>query len=207
MRRVFLMTVAAGLVIGGTAGPALAASHTHNRSSSTDAFAVWRSRTPLSHGQFKLTTWFIGVFQFSDRTSGQVIKDVVKCKRVNGHARCRRVSFSAGFKRLTATEFTIDRKRLRSAHLDAAFRLRTFVRGKRVHVSTVKVVADWTGVGKITRSGGIDTFRSGCLHFHDVFHGKNRAATATATVNKTALGSSTRASLSTNTDVFIEHRC
>jgi len=201
------MTVVAGLVMGGAAGPALAASHTHSRFSSASAFAEWHSKVRLSHGLFEVTTWYVNVFQDSGRTAGEVAKEVLKCKRVNGHPRCRPVSFSFGFRKLTAAQATLDRKHLQSAHLDAAFRLRTFVRRKLVSTSTVTVVADWTGTGKIRRSGGVDSFRSGCLHFHDVFHGKNRAATATGTFGKTALGSAKHALLSTNTDSSIEHRC
>jgi hypothetical protein len=208
MRRVFLMTVAAGLVIGGAAGPALAASHNHSRFSSADAFAVWRSKVHLKPGHVEVITRFVEVFQSGGRTASQVVQDVVKCKRVSGHLRCRQVSFSFGFRRnLTASQATLDRKHLSSAHLDASFRLRTFVRGKRASTSTVTVVADWTGTGKIKRSGGVDSFHSGCVHFHDVFHGRNRAATATGTFNKTALGSTTHAFIATNTDSSIEHRC
>ena len=208
MRRLFLMTVVAGLMIGGAAGPALAATHHHGRSSNTYVFAVWRSRTSLGKGQFELTSSFVNVFQYEGRISAQVGRDVVKCKRVNGRTRCRSVSFSVGFARnLSASQVSVDRKKLQSAHLDAAFKVRTFVRGKRPTTSTVTVVADWTGTGKIIRSGGISTYRSGCLHFHDVFHGRSRAATATGSFNKVALGTATRALLATNTDSFTEHRC
>jgi hypothetical protein len=208
MRRLFLLTVVAGLAMAGTAGPALASSHTHHRSSSANVFATWHSRARLGHGQFEVTTWFVGAFTYEGRNTAQVVQDVVKCKRVSGRLRCRPVSFSDGFRRnLSATQFSFDRKHLSAAHLDAAFRLRTFVRGKGEHTSTVTVVVDWTGTGKITRNGGIDSFRSGCLHFHDVFHGKNRKATATGTFGKTALGTTTRAFMSTNSDLSVEHRC
>lgn len=207
MRRLFLMTVAAGLVIGGAAGPALASTHDHGRSSSAYAFATWRTRTSLGHGQFELTTYFVDVYQSGGRNAGQVGQDVAKCTRASGHLRCRPVSFSYGFRRLTASQATLDRKHLLSAHVDATFRLRTFVRGKKPTTSTVTVVADWTGTGRIVRNGGISTYRSGCVHFHDVFHGRNRAATATGTFNKTALGTASRASLSDSTDSYIEHRC
>jgi len=202
------MTVVAGLMIGGAAGPALAATHHHGRSSSAYVFALWRSRVPLPKGHFEITSSFVNLFQYEGRTQARVGVEVVKCKRVSGRQRCRLVSFSFGsLRNLTASQATLDRKRLQSAHLDAAFRVRTVVRGKRPTTSTVTVVADWTGIGKIRRSGGVDSFRSGCVHFHDVFHGKNRAATATATFNKTALGSANHAFMATNTDSFIEHRC
>ena len=208
MRRTFLMTVVAGLVMAGTAGPALASTHTHNRSNSADAFASWHSRARLGHGQFEVTTWFVDTFTYEGHNTARVFVDVAKCKRVSGHLRCRPVSFSDGFIRnLSATQFTFDRKRLTAAHLDATFRMRTFVRGKGSHTSTLKVVVDWTGTGKLTHSGGVDSFRSGCVHFHDVFHGKNRKATATGTFGKTALGSTTRAFMSTNSDMSISHRC
>jgi hypothetical protein len=202
------MTAVAGLMIGGAAGPALAATHHHSRSSTAYVFAVWRSRVHLPHGQFELTSTFVNMFEYEGRLSAQVGQDVVKCKRVSGRLRCRPVSFSVGFARnLSATQASFDRKRLQTAHLDAAFKLRTFVRGKRPTTSTVTVVADWTGTGKIIRNGGVSTFRSGCLHFHDVFHGRNRTATATATFNKIALGNALHAVLAANTDSSIEHRC
>ena len=207
MRRLFLMTVVAGLTIGGAAGPALASTHNHGRSSNASAFAVWRTKVKLKPGQTEITTWFVQLYESNSRIVAQVGQDVVKCKRVSGHARCRPVSFSFGYGRPTASQVSLDRKHLLSAHLDASFRLRTFVRGKPLSHSTVTVVADWTGTGRIIRSGGVDSYRSGCVHFHDVFHAKNRKATATGTFGKTALGSSTHSFLSTSTDSFIEHRC
>jgi hypothetical protein len=208
MRRVFLMTMAAGLVMGGAAGPALAATHHHARFSSTEAFAAWSSKVKLKPGQFEITTHFVDLFQSGGRTAAQVEQDVAKCKRVSGHLRCREVSFSFGFSRnLTASQASLDRKHLLSAHLDAAFKLHTFVPGKPSSTSTVTVVADWTGTGKIIRSGGINSFRSGCMHFHDVFHGRNRKATATGTFGKIALGSTNHAALAANTDSFVFHRC
>jgi hypothetical protein len=208
MRRIFLIMVIAGLVTGATAGPALASSQTHHRFSSAAVVAVWHSKARLSAGRFRLITWFVGVFPSGSRTSSQVFKDVAKCKIVSGHPRCRQVSFSSGFRRsLTAAEFTFDRKHLEAAHLDAAYKLRTFIRGKPVRTSRVTIVADWAGTGKIARSGGVNSFHSGCLHFHNTFKDRHRAATATGTVNRTSLGSTKDAFLSTSTDVVVEHRC
>jgi len=208
MRRVIVTMVAAGLVTGAMAGPALASSNTAHRFNGATAIAEWRSKVPLSSGRFQLTTWFVDMFSSSSRTSAEVFKEVANCKLVNGHRRCRLVSFSDGFRRsLTATQFTFDRKHLQVAHLDAAFRLRTFIRGKPSRTSRVTIVADWTGTGKISHSGGVDTFHSRCVHFHDTFKERHRAATATGSVNGKSLGSAKRASLSTNSDVIVEHRC
>jgi hypothetical protein len=207
MRRVFLVMVIAGLMAGGMAGPALASSHSHHRFSGAAVTAVWHSKVRVSPTQFRLTTWFVGVFTSGGRSFGQVFKEVDKCRVVSGHKRCRGVSFSDGFRRLSAAQFTFDRKHLQSAHLDATFKLRTFIPHKPVRTSRVTIVADWTGTGKISRSGGVSNFHSGCLHFHDAFHGRNRKATATGSVNKKSLGSTTNAFLSTNTDVVVEHRC
>ena len=202
------MTMVAGLVMAGAAGPALAATHHHSRFSSTEAFAAWSSKVKLKPGQFEITTRYVDVFQSGGRTAAQVEQDVAKCKRVSGHLRCREVSFSFGFSRnLTASQASLDRKHLLSAHLDAAFRLHTFVHGKPPSTSTVTVVADWTGTGKIMHSAGVNSFHSGCVHFHDVFHGRNRKATATGTFNKIALGNARQALLATNTDSFTFHRC
>lgn len=208
MRRAFLVMVIAGLMTGGMAGPALASSLTHHRSSSAAATAVWRSKVRLSPGRIQLTTWFVGVFRSGSRTSGQVFKDVARCKMVGGHRRCREVSFSSGFRRsLTAAQFTFDRRHLQAAHLDATFKLRTFTRGKTVRTSRVTVVADWTGTGKILRIGAVDNFHSGCLHFHNTFKERHRAATATGSVNGKSLGTARNAFLSTGTDLVVLHRC
>ncbi|SRR5258706_947639 len=208
MRRVIVTMVTAGLVTGAMAGPALASSNTAHRFSGAAAIAEWQSKVHLSSGRFQLTTWFVGLFPSSNRTSSEVFKEVANCKLVSGHRRCRVVSFSDGFRRnLTAAQFTFDRKHLQVAHLDAAFKLRTFMRGKPVRTSRVTIVADWAGTGKISHSGGVNNFHSRCLHFHDAFKERQRTATATGSVNGKSLGSARRAFLSTNTDVVVEHRC
>ncbi len=208
MRRVFLVLVIAGLVTGGMAGPALASSHTHHRFSGAAAAAAWHSKVRLSSTRFQLTTWFVGVFTSGGRTFSQVVKEVDKCRMVSGHQRCRVVSFSAGFRNnLTAAQFTVDRKHLQSAHLDASYKLRTFTPHKPVRTSRATVVADWAGTGKISRSMDVSSFHSGCLHFHDAFHGRTRKATAAGSVNEKSLGSTTHAFLSASTDVSVQHRC
>jgi len=208
MRRVILVMVIAGLMTGLMAGPALASSRTHHRSASAAVIAVWHSKTRLPAGRFRLTTWFVGVFPSASRTPSQVVKEVDRCTVVSGHRRCRIVSFSDGFRRsLTAAQFTFDRKHLQVARLDAAYKLRTFIRGKPVRTTRVRVAAGWAGTGKITRSGGVNSFHSGCLHFHNTFKDRHRAATATGSVNGNPLGSTTHAFLSTSTNVAIEHRC
>jgi len=208
MRRTIIAMVVAGLTAGLTASPALAASRPHHRFSGADVTAAWQSKTRLSPGRFELTTWFVGVFTSSSGTASQVVKEVAKCKVVSGHQRCRVVSYSAGLRRsLTAAQFTFDRKHLTAAHLDATYKLRTFIPRKPARTFRVRIVANWSGTGKISRNGGVDNFRSGCLRFHDTFHGRNRPATATGSVNGKSLGSTKHAFLSTSTDVTVEHRC
>lgn len=208
MRRMLIAVVAAGLAAAVMASPALASSRSHHRFSGASVTAVWRSKTRLSSTSFRLTIWFVGVFPSASGTPSQVFKDVAKCKVVSGRRRCREVSFSVGFSRnLTAKQFSFDRKHLTGAHLDATYTLRTFVPHKPVRKSRATIVATWTGTGKITHNGGVDNFHSGCLHFHDTFHGRNRSATATGSVNGKSLGTTKNASLSTSTDIFIQHRC
>jgi hypothetical protein len=197
----------AGLVSGAAAAPALASAGSHHRSASAAAIAEWRSSVRLPSGRVEVTTWFVGLFPSTSRTRGDVFKDVASCKRVNGHLRCRAISFSSGFRSLTAAEFSFDRKRLQAAHLDATFTLHTFTPGKPSKTSRVRVVADWTGTGKIVRSSGNNTFHSGCVHFHSTFKDRHRAATATGTFGGTALGNARNAFLDTSTDVTVVHRC
>ena len=212
MRRVFSAIVAAGLatgvMAGVMAGPALASSQTHHRFSSAAVVAAWHSKVRLSPGRFQVTTWFVGVFPSRRGTASEVVKEVDKCTVVSGHRRCRVVSLSAGFRKsLTAAQFSFDRRHLQAAHLDATYKLRTVIPRKPPRTSTVTIVATWTGTGKISRSGGVSNFHSGCLHFHNTFKERHRAATATGSVNGRSLGSTKDAFLSTSTDVVVEHRC
>jgi hypothetical protein len=208
MRRVLMIMVIAGLMTGGMAGPALASSHTHHRFTSAAVTAEWRSKVRLSSGRFELTTWFVGVFPSSGQTFSQVFNEVDKCRVVSGHRRCRLVSFSFGFRRsITAAQFTWDRKHLQSAHLDAAYKLQTFIPKKPMRTSKVTIVADWAGTGKITHSGGVNNFHTSCFHFHDTFRSRSRMATATGSVNRKSLGTTKNASLSTQTDILLEHSC
>jgi hypothetical protein len=200
--------VIAGLMTVGMAGSALASSPTHHRFTSAAVTAEWRSKVLLPSGRFELTTWFVGVFPSSSGTFSQVVKEVDRCRVVSGQRRCRLVSFSFGFRRsVTATQFTWDRKHLQSAHLDAAYKLRTFIPHKPARTSRVTIVADWAGTGKISHSGGVNGFHTGCFHFHDTFRGRSRMATVTGSVNRKSLGTTKNASLSTQTDVVLEHRC
>lgn len=207
MRRVFIAMVAAGLATGVMASPALASARSHHRFSSAAVIGVWHSKTHLSSARFELTTWFVGVFSFSGDTGSKVFKEVDTCTVVSGHQRCRVVSVSAGSRSLTAAQFTFDRRQLRAAHLDATYTLRTFIPGKPGRTFKVTIVATWSGTGKISRSGGVSNFRSGCVRFHDTFHGRNRSATATGSVGGKSLGSTKEAFLSTSTDVVVQHMC
>jgi len=208
MRRISLVMVIAGLVMGVLAGPALASSQVHHRFRSAAVVAVWHSKVRLSSGRFRLTTWFVGVFPSSGRTSSQVFREVDKCQVVSGHRRCQLVSVSAGFRRsVPAAQFTFDAKRLEAARLDAAYKLRVFRPGKPGRTIRVTIVAAWAGTGKLVHSGGIDNFHSGCLHFHDTFRDRHRAATATGSVSGKSLGSTKNAFLSASTEVVVERRC
>jgi hypothetical protein len=198
--------VIAGLMTGAMAGTALASSH--HRFTFAAVTAEWRSKVRLSSGRVELTTWFVGVFPSASRTSSEVFKEVDRCRVVGGHRRCRLVSFSFGSRRsLTAAQFTWDRKHLQSAHLDATYKLHTFIPHKPGRTSRVSIVADWAGTGKISHSGGVDSFHTRCFHFHDTFHGRSRMATATGSVNRKSLGTTKNASLSTQTDIVLEHSC
>jgi len=197
----------AGIMAGGMAGPALASTQSHERYASAAVTADWRSRVRLPSG-FELTTWFVGVFPSSGRTYSQLYKQVIKCQKVNGRERCRLVSFSFGFTRsLSATQFTWDRKHLQSAHLAATYKVRTFRPKKPAQTSKVTIVAAWTGTGKITHSGGVSTFHSKCIHYHNTFRGRNRKATATGSANGTSLGTARGAALSTQVNVILDHTC
>ncbi len=208
MRRVLLVGAIAGLTIGLTAGPAFASAPVHHHSSNMAAEAFWQSRVRLSPSTFKLTSWDVGVFSSSGRTFSFLFKEVAKCRVVSGHRRCHFVSFSVGQVRLSASQFAFDRKHLDSAHVAATYRLRTFLPGgKRGRTFTVKFVAGWTGVGKISRDGGTSNFRSACFRFHNTFKDRNRSAAATGSVNGKSLGTTRRAVLSAGTSLTIVRTC
>jgi hypothetical protein len=207
MRRVFLVMVVAGLVTGVMAGPALASSQVHHRFRSAAVVAVWRLKVRESSTRFTLTTWFVGVFPSARDTASQVVREVDQCQEVSGRQRCQVVSFAAGFRKsLPAAQFTFDAKHLQTARLHATFQLHTF-KPKPGRTFAVTIAAAWTGTGKISHSGGVSSFHSGCLHFHDTFQGRQRPAIATGSANGKSLGSTHNAFLATSTDVVVEHQC
>ncbi len=209
MRRVLLATVLAGLVTGLTAGPALASSPVHNRSSYASIEAFWHSKVRLSSTQFKLTTWYVGVYPSSRGTFSDLYKEVDKCRLVSGHRRCTLTSYSAGYRKsLPADQFSYDARHLATAHLDATYKLRTFTRqGVAGPAFRVTIVADWAGTGKLSRDGGTSTYHSGCLRFHNTFKDRHRSATATGAINGKSLGTTSDAFLSAGTSLVIEHDC
>ncbi|HEY5987652.1 MAG TPA: hypothetical protein VIV12_14950 [Streptosporangiaceae bacterium] len=209
MRRFLLAAVLAGLVTGLTAGPAMASAPVHSRSSYASIEAFWHSKVRLSATRFKLITWYVGVYPSSNGTFSDLYKEVDKCHMVSGHRRCAVESYSSGFRKsLTANQFTYDSKRLATAHIDAAYKLRTFTKeGVSGHAFRVTIVANWTGTGKLSRDGGTSTYHSGCLGFHYTFKDRNRSATATGAINGKSLGSTNDAFLSVGTSLSVQHDC
>lgn len=209
MRRVLSVTVTVGVVTCLMAGPAAASAPVHHHSASAAIEAFWQSKVGLPQGRFKLITWSVGVFPSTRGTFSFVFKEVAKCRMASGHRRCRLVSVSEGVRRsLTAGQFSFDRRHLESAHLDATYKLRTFLPGgKKGRTFTAAVVASWTGVGKLSHERETSTFHSGCLQFHTTFKGRHRSATATGSISGKPLGTAKQASLSAGTSLTIEHRC
>jgi hypothetical protein len=209
MRRVLMATVLAGLMTGLTAGPALASSPVHNRSSYASIEAFWHSKVRLSSTRFKLITWYVGVYPSSRGTFSDLYKEVDKCRLVSGHRRCALASYSAGFRKsLPADQFSYDARRLATAHIDATYKLRTFTKqGVAGPAFRVTIVAGWAGTGKISRDGGTSIYHSGCTIFHFVFRDRTRSATATGVINGKSLGSTSDAFLSAGTSLGIEHDC
>jgi hypothetical protein len=208
MRKISLVMAIAGLVVGVMAGPALASTQAHHRFRGAAVVALWRSKASQSPTRFTVTTWFVGAFPTARGAASEVAKEVDKCQVVSGHNHCTLAFFAVGLRRsLPATAFTFDRKHLQTAHLDATYQLRILKPGPPGKTFKVTIVVNWAGTGKISHSGGVSSFHSGCLHFHDTFRGRQRSATATGSENGTSLGTTKRAILSTSTDVVVEHRC
>jgi hypothetical protein len=209
MRRIFLATVLAGLVTGLTAGPALASAPVHNRSSQASIEAFWHSKIRLSSTEFKLITWYVGVYPSSGGTFSDLYKEVDKCRMVSGHRRCTVASFASGYlNNLPAGQFSYDARRLETAHIDAIYKLRTFTRhGKAGRTFNVTIVANWTGMGKISRDHGTSTYHSGCLQFMFVFRDRTRSATAAGAVNGKPLGITKDAFISAGSSLQVEHNC
>jgi hypothetical protein len=209
MRRGLVATVLAGLVIGLTAGPALAATPLHNRSSYASVEAFWHSKVRLSSTSFTLITWYVGVYPTTSGTFSDLYKEVDQCSLVSGHQRCTFASYSTGYlNRLSARQFSYDAKRLESANIHATYTLRTFTKnGRTAPAVKVTIVAAWAGLGKLSRAGGSSTYHSGCFLFHYTFKDRHRSAAATGTVNGKSLGRTTDASLAASTSLSIQRRC
>src|SRR2546425_684594 len=94
-------------------------------SSSADAF--WYTYEDLDATTYRESVWYVGVFQSSDGTYSDVYQDVEVCTEggIKGED-CTIESSTYGFTELSGNEFTLNAKRLSSAHLDATYLMQAF---------------------------------------------------------------------------------
>ena len=162
----------------------------------------WHDKEQLSDNKFRLSTWYVGVYESDDGIWSDLYQSVDRCRKTDrGHTRCRQETYRIGISDLEGETFTMDTDDLQTAHLDATYNLRTYdEHGNRVggRVPT-HIVADLTGRGDVRRSEETTTRRKGCRKIRTTYESAYRRATGTGFIDGQDIGTTRDAFLDTST--------
>ena len=213
MRRLILAAAitASLLVLPGTV-PANAAP---NRSADATSQAFWTTQHWLDADTYRLSTWYVGVFQYQDRHGtfyySDLYREVDTCNVVGSRTRCHQTSFAYGDSGIDkrGESFTIDSDGLTTANVHARYWLQRYDQAGNPLGHPVRHVVDatWTGRGDLTRSHQKESFHQGCTHYTTTIKGQFRRATATGTLDGSDLGTTRVAFLATDASLSVDHRC
>jgi hypothetical protein len=191
------------------AGPALAGKPTNTKSYDRGANAFWYTKQWLSATHYRSTVWYVGVYQSSDGTFSDLYFDSSVCEVTPPEDTCR-IEFSRyGFRRLRGDAFTIDAKRLASAHLDAVYRLQAYDADYNPVGDPVRthIVTDWTGIGSLTREQSSYSLHTPCGTIRYRTNGISRLAEATGSLEGTDLGETDDGYLAKGVSRSIDRTC
>ena len=192
-------------VLTGLMAPPAAAVETRTRTSNV-INVYWHDREELSANTFRLTTWYVGVYESSDGTWSDLYQSVDRCRKPDGgHTRCRQGAYRIGIDDLEGEgqTFTMDSENLESAHLDAVYRLKSYDnKGNRLpgRVPT-RIVADLTGRGEIRQHRESWTDNTACKFVRRTYDSSYRRATATGSITAEDIGT---VDLGSTRDAFLD---
>jgi hypothetical protein len=197
------------VVIGALGPEAVARRPRVRESKSVNAF--WHSKERISEGKFRRTTWYVGVFQTGDRIWSDLYESVDRCrKRDGGRVRCRQETYRIGvIDDLEGQTFTMDTDSLTTARLDARYPLQAYDSdydkvGKPV---STRIVADFTGTGRLRESEQTSVRRKGCKKVRTIYEEASRRASATGRVEGIDLSATPDAYMSTSTVTRHRYGC
>jgi hypothetical protein len=214
MRKMLTALTAASLVLS-LSGQAQAAEPRHENYQSSYVNAFWHSRVAVDNDTYLRITWYVGAYDSGEQGFfSDVYRDVERCEKRSGRDRCsyrQALSWYGYTSRSGANSFTVD-SQLTAGHLDAYYKLYSYVDKERVLVGRFHVVADFSGTGDLTKGRESYSQHQGCTVFK--YSGKYayRDATATGTIARgdeaaQDLGETKDANFGASQFVDISHTC
>jgi hypothetical protein len=208
MRKIAILALAVG-ALAVAVGPAQAGKPTRIKSANASANAFWYSTEALSPTSYRITVWYVGVYQSSEGTFSDLYVDSSICEVTPPEDTCVPESSRYGFSDLVGQTFTIDAKSLTSSHLDASYDLQEYDADWNPVGDPVAthIVTDWTGIGALYREKSSYSVHTPCGVVRYTSKGLNRSAEATGSVEGTDLGETYDAYLATGTSRSFEPAC
>lgn len=187
MRRIaaVMLGVACLLALAAPAGAA-------DRYQSSVINVYWHYQEPLAPNAYRLTTWYVGVYEDSGSKWSDLYQDVTVCVQFGPRVRCRLESYKVGYSNLDrpGEYYTIDRQGLTEAHLRGLYMLESYDKfgNRRGSAEPAVIVTHAEGVGEITPSQELHVYHSGCQYYVTASKGVSRGLEATGTLNGQDLG-------------------
>jgi len=200
MRKPFIAVVIA-VLIGIFAIPAIAGNPSY-----PGASAFWESSETLASGAIRSTYYSVNIYGGTDGSFVDVYKDISTCEPGSDpkDTNCTD-EFSQGEVPLSAAVFSMDRKRLTRAHLDAVIPMQSYgLDWEPVgSPSPTHVVVDWTGTGDLNTDRFTYVHRDAHQTIRERFRGSNREASAAGTLGDTRLGTTSDGYLGLSKDRYV----
>jgi hypothetical protein len=208
MRKIAILALVIAL-LAVAAGPAQAGKPTKTKSADRSANAFWYTTAWLSATSYRSTVWYVGVYESSEGTFSDLYYDSSICEVTPPEDSCTSESSRYGFSDLSGQTFTIDAKRLASAHLDAVYDLQAYDADFNPVGDPVatRIVTDWTGVGSLSREKSSYSLHTPCGVIRYSSNGVSRPAEATGSLDGNDLGETHDAYVARGTSRSVERTC
>jgi hypothetical protein len=173
------------------------------------ANAFWYTTRWLSDTSYRSTVWYVGVYIDGGETYSDLYFDSSICEVTPPEDTCTSESSRYGFSDLSGQTFTIDAKKLMSAHLDAVYDLQAYDADFNPVGDPVAthIVTDWAGVGTLSREKSSYSVHTPCGIFRYRSNGVNRSADAIGSLDGTDLGETDDGYLAKGSSRSVESTC
>jgi hypothetical protein len=216
MRKVLLILIASACVVA-FAAPALAhEGGTRVLFTSQTAWTSFSSREPISPTSWRQTDTYVSVYRTANETYASVSRGLLTCTETTEPQPVREGkpypkpfdcsgTWTDGYAEIARDAFTMDALRLTAAHLDATIPLQSYdSQGNPTGPAVpTKIVADWSGNGRLQNSNGHSSYCEGGTCFINVFTYSSRQAASALFIDGTVIGKTLDSYLSADRNIMI----